>query len=112
MAEGITVTTERVDDIPFLIEWMERMGLITLINDHFSRHGNWQGLDPGRVLVGWLTYILSQADHRLNQVEDWVSKHIHILSECPGMYIQARDFSNDRLAQTIGKRTTSSEGAE
>ncbi len=68
MAEELTVTTECVDDIPLLIAWMERMGVITLTNEHFPSHGNWQGLDPGRVLVGWLAHMLSEADHRLNQV--------------------------------------------
>jgi len=101
MAEELTVTTERVDDIPLLIEWMEQMGLITLTNEYFPPHGNWKGLDPGRVLVGWLAHILSQADHRLNQVQDWAAKHIQTLSACLGSPVQALDFSDDRLASLL-----------
>jgi len=101
MAEELTVTTERVDDIPLLIEWMEQMGLITLTNEYFPPHGNWKGLDPGRVLVGWLAHILSQADHRLNQVQDWAAKHIQTLSGCLGSPVQALDFSDDRLASLL-----------
>jgi len=101
MTEELTVTTERVDDIPLLIEWMEQMGLITLTNEYFPPHGNWKGLDPGRVLVGWLAHILSQADHRLNQVQDWAAKHIQTLSACLGSPVQALDFSDDRLASLL-----------
>ena len=101
MAEELTVTTERVDDIPLLMEWMEQMGLITLTNEYFPPHGNWKGLDPGRVLAGWLAHILSQADHRLNQVQDWAAKRIQTLSGCLGRPVQALDFSDDRLASLL-----------
>lgn len=101
MAEELTMTTERVDDIPLLIAWMEHMGLVTLIDEHFPPHGNWQGLDPGRVLVGWLAHILSEADHRLNQVEDWASERIETLSGCLGVSVRALDFSDDRLASVL-----------
>lgn len=66
MSTALTVTTERVDDIPLLIAWMQRMGVSELINEHFPAHGNWQGLRPGEMLTGWLAHILSEADHRLN----------------------------------------------
>ncbi len=101
MAEELTVTTECVDDIPLLITWMERMGVITLTNEHFPAHGNWQGLDLGRVLVGWLAHILSEADHRLNQVEEWAAGRIETLSGCLGVAVRALDFSDDRLASVL-----------
>ncbi len=101
MAEELTVTTERVDDIPFLITWMEHLGLAVLTNEHFPPHGNWQGLNPGRVLVGWLAHILSEADHRLNQLEDWASKRIETLSGCLGVSVRALDFSDDPLASIL-----------
>jgi hypothetical protein len=101
MTEELTVTIEPVDDIPLLIEWMEQMGLIRLTNEYFPPHGNWKGLDPGRVLAGWLAHILSQADHRLNQVQDWASKRIQTLSGCLGSSVQGLDFSDDRLASLL-----------
>jgi len=101
MAEELTVTTECVDDIPLLITWMERMGVITLTNEHFPAHGNWQGLDLGCVLVGWLAHILSEADHRLNQVQEWAAGRIETLSGCLGVAVRALDFSDDRLASVL-----------
>lgn len=41
---------------------------------------NWEGISLGWTATIWLTHILSQADHRLNQVQDWVAKHIQTIS--------------------------------
>ncbi|MGC9084475.1 MAG: IS1634 family transposase [Anaerolineae bacterium] len=101
MTEELTITTERADDLPLLIAWMERMGLAELTDQHFPVHGNWQGLRPGQVLVGWLTHILSQADHRLNQVQDWAEGRLETLSACLGVRVRALDFSDDRLAALL-----------
>ena len=65
--------TERVDDIPLLLEQMQRMGLPTLLDDHFPTHGNWQGLSLGWVTTMWLSSILSRGDHRLVHVAPWVA---------------------------------------
>src|SRR3989337_2321504 len=98
MTERLTVTTERVDDIPVLMASMERLGLAELVDEHFEAHGNWQGLSPGQVLTGWLAHILSEADHRLNRVQDWAAKRIETLRGCLGAEVRALDFSDDRLA--------------
>ncbi|MDI6768688.1 MAG: DUF4277 domain-containing protein, partial [Anaerolineales bacterium] len=98
MTKWLTITTERVDDIPVLIASLERMGLAELADKHFVPHGNWQGISPGKMLTGWLAHILSEADHRLNQVEDWAAKRNETLSVCLGCDVRALDFSDDRLA--------------
>ena len=71
-----TITTERVDDIPLLIEQMQRMELPTLIDHHFPVHGNWHGLSLGWVSTIWLSSVLSRGDHRLAHVEPWVARGI------------------------------------
>ena len=48
------IITERVDDIPLLLEQMQRMGLPTLLDIHFPTHGNWTGLSLGWVSTIWL----------------------------------------------------------
>lgn len=101
MAEELTVTTERVDDIPLLITWMKRMGLAELTNEHFTPHGNWQGINLGRVLMGWLAHVLSESDHRLNQVQDWAARRTETLSGSLGVPVRALDFSDDRLATVL-----------
>jgi transposase len=98
MTEQLTVTIERVDDIPVLIAAMERMGLAELVDKHFVPHGNWRGLSPGQVLTGWLAHIVSEADHRLNQVQDWAAQRLETLRGCLGTDLRILDFTDDRLA--------------
>ncbi|WP_394753258.1 hypothetical protein [Crenothrix sp.] len=68
-----TVTkTERVDDTPLLIAQMEKMQIADLMDKHFPVHGTplrWSGLGIGQTVVGWLAYIQSEGDHRLNHVQ-------------------------------------------
>jgi transposase len=94
----LTVTTEQVDDIPVLIASSQRMGVAELLDKHFEVHGNWQGISFGEMMEGWLTHILSEADHRLNQVEEWAAKRLETLRGCLNPKLCALDFSDDRLA--------------
>ena len=98
MTEALTVTIEPVDDIPVVLTSATRLGLAELVDQHFKPHGNWQGLSPGRVLTGWLAYILSEGDHRLNQAQDWVASRLHVLQPVLGAELRALDFTDDRLA--------------
>jgi transposase len=50
------------------------------------------------VSVRWLTHILSEADHRLNQVKPWVEQRLHTLREGTGQPVHPLDVSDDRLA--------------
>jgi transposase len=59
----------------------------------FLRNNNWEGLSLGWTAAIWLTHILSQADPRLNQVQDWVAKHIQTLSGTTGLTIRALDYA-------------------
>lgn len=101
MNEKLAVTSERVDDIPLLLAQLELMGVQPLLDEHFPTHGNWQGLSLGGVAVIWLTHILSQADHRLNQVQAWADKRLQTLRCCTAQPVTALDFSDDRLAQVL-----------
>ncbi len=98
MTEQPAVTIERVDDIPVLIASMVRLGLAELADAHFVPHGNWRGISPGKMLTGWLAHILSEADHRLNRVQDWAAKRIETLRGCLDADLRDLDFTNDRLA--------------
>ena len=91
------ITNERVDDIPVLLTQIEHMGIQELIDKHFATHGNWQGQSLGKVAVIWLTHILSQADHRLNHVQAWVSKRLETLKTFFGEELRELDLTDDRL---------------
>lgn len=91
------IITERVDDIPLLLEQMQRMELPTLIDHHFPAHGHWQGLSPGWVTTIWLSSILSRGDHRLAHVEPWVANRRWALETATDQDVDRLDFTDDRL---------------
>src|SRR5437667_4796525 len=91
------IITERVDDIPLLIEQMQRMGLPTLLDTHFPTHGNWTGLSLGWVSTIWLSSMLSRGDHRMVHVEPWVAKRLWTLGVTTGQAVMRVDFTDDRL---------------
>jgi transposase len=101
MSETLTITSERVDDIPLLLAQLERMGLQPLLDAHVPTHGNWVGLSLGWVTVSWLTHILSEANHRLNHVEAWAEKRLDTLRGCTGQRVHPLDVSDDHLAAIL-----------
>ncbi len=101
MTEALTVTTERVDDIPLLLAQSERMGIADLLDSYFKPHGNWEGTSLGWTTVVWLTHLLSEGDHRMNQVQGWVAHREQTLRACSGQEVQERWWSDDRLALVL-----------
>src|SRR5436190_2638578 len=101
MSEILTVSSERVDDIPLLLAQFEKMQLAALLDEHFPTHGNWSGLSLGWVSCVWLSYILSQADHRLNQVQAWAERRLHTLRQATQQPLRALDLADDRLASVL-----------
>ncbi len=89
---------ERVDDLPLLFGLLQQMHLQVIIDAVITPHGNWQGLTPGWVITIWLMHILSEQNHCMEPVEEWVSKHLVTLSRLSGQEVEALDFSDDRLA--------------
>lgn len=93
---------ERIDDIPLLLAQMKKMEIASLLDAHLRVHGNWQGASLGEVAVVWLSYILSESDHRLNSVQDWVAGRLGILKLSLGAAdLHDLDFSDDRLSQVL-----------
>ncbi|MBE7468670.1 MAG: IS1634 family transposase [Anaerolineales bacterium] len=100
MAE-VDIQTERIDDIPLLVAQQHRMGLPEIIDRVIEAHGNRQGLSIGWTVVGWLSFILSEADHRLSFVEPWATSRLSSLQNLlPGLEA-ASDFSDDRLGDVL-----------
>ena len=59
MAEKLTLTHERVDDIPLLIGLAQKLHLPEVLDRHLGHHGNHQGLSNGWLATVWLASILS-----------------------------------------------------
>lgn len=97
MTPELTITTERIDDFPLVLETMKRLGLPDILDHHLSRHGLQQGLSWGWVASIWLAHILSQSDHRKLPVQAWVGQAHETLERISGLKISEMDFTDDRL---------------
>jgi transposase len=97
MADNLEVKTESVDDIPVLLAQAKKIGVADLLDQHFVPHGNWQGTSLGWTTATWLAHILSEGDHRLNQVEAWAGNRQHTLGISAGQDVRAQELSDDRL---------------
>lgn len=97
MAENLTLTHERVDDLPLLIGLAQRLRLPETLDRHLGNHGHHQGLSNGWLATGWLAYILSESNHRKSSVQDWASRHQHTLEGLLDQPIRPVDFNDDRL---------------
>ncbi len=77
---------------------MQRMQVASLVDKHFATHGLRKGLSMGELIVVWLTHVLSQADHRMNRVQEWVSRRLTTLRSCGLAGLTPLDVTDDRLA--------------
>src|SRR6266581_6792248 len=101
MTTSPSLTVERIDDLPLLLAQMERMGIRELLDRHFPVHGHWLGLSLGWTATLWLAHLLSEGDHRLNQVEPWVVAHLTTLRQGTGHCVDRLDLTDDRLAAIL-----------
>src|SRR3989442_971138 len=98
MNELPTILTERIDDIPLLLEPRQRRGLPTLVDTHFPTHGNGTGRSLGWVSPLWLSAIVSRGAHRRGHVEPWVATRLWTLGVTPGQAVTRGDFTDARRA--------------
>jgi transposase len=101
MTPPASLTIERIDDIPLLLAQLERMQLPALLDGSFPTHGNWRGLSLGWTATVWLTHLLSQGDHRLNQVGPWAMGRRETLQQCLGQGLDRLDLTDERLAAIL-----------
>ena len=99
---------EAVADLPVLWAKLQLLDLPATLDRHIPAPLHWKGpLNPGEVLCLWLLFIVSQGDHRLNQVEPWVAQHQGTLSALLGKPVQPSDAHDDRLADLLSRLSDS-----
>jgi transposase len=98
------IQTEIVDDTPFIIASFKQTPFAEMFNKHFPKHGNWQGLDAGNLLMVYCTHILSRSNHKLSHVEGWAEGLINTLRIClDSPNLVSKDFTDDRLGDLLDK---------
>ncbi len=100
MADFTDIDThiERIDDIPVVYGHLRKMNVQQILDDRIKPHGNWQGISPGWVSLIWLIHILTQHNHRMDCVREWVADRLCLLQQLTGQPITPLDFTDDRLA--------------
>ena len=101
MKEALSIETERMDDIPLLLTHMQCMNVAELLDKHIPTHGHRKGLSVGELGVVWLAHILSQADHRMNRVQEWATRRLETLRGCGMNALCPQDLTDDRLADIL-----------
>ena len=93
---------ERIDDIPLLLQHIRAMGLGEVIDACIHPHGNWGAeLSLGETIEIWLTYILSEGDHRLCAVEEWAAGIEEALRRLVSPEMKPQALCDDRLARVL-----------
>src|SRR5687768_16087817 len=101
LAERLHITTDRVDDIPLVLAPLERMGVQPLRDVYGPPHRNGVGRSLGWVTVLWLTPLLSEAPHRLNQGEPWAAPRLQPRRRCTRPPVHPWALSDDRRAGVL-----------
>lgn len=96
------ITHEAIADVPLLMYVLhERLGYDELLDQVSPPHGNWRGLSLGKTMVTWLVHLLSEHDHYMSHVQDWVAQMPHLWAGLWGQAVRPLDVSDDRLAEVV-----------
>ena len=107
------ITSERIDDVPLLIYWLSQMEVDRIIDAQLGpQHGNRQGLSYGQLAVVFIAYVLSECNHFLSPVQDWVLERRECLTQALGQPIRDTDFTDDRLEALLDAVGTAEAGEQ
>jgi len=96
------ISQEAIADVPLLMYVMqERLGYDEILDQVSPGHKNWQGLSVGKTMVTWLAHILSEHNHYMSHVQDWVAQLPHVWAGLWGQAVRPLDVSDDRLAEVV-----------
>ena len=101
---GQELISLRVDELPLLSDIIVDLGIKSSLDSILVEHGNWSGISVGQIVELWLCYILSECDHRLQNVEEWSESRIDLLRVLSGnRRLSSLDFTDDKLGLLLEK---------
>ena len=101
MEEGQKVETERIDDLPVLIEWLKQMKVDAIIDDHTHAHGLWGGISKGVLGMTWIAHMIMTGDHRKVRLNEMLQGNRRSLGAMLGCEIRESEFNDDRLGRLL-----------
>ena len=96
-----TVATERIDDLPVLMEWLKQMKVDAIIDDHTQAHGLWGGISKGVLGMTWIAHMIMTGDHRQVRLNEMLQGRRRSLGVMLGSEIRASEFNDDRLGRLL-----------
>jgi len=94
------VTHEFVNDLPILMYLMrDVLQYDEALDQTVARHGNWEGLSIGQVLVTWLMHIVSEHNHFMSHAQAWSHQMSKTLGGLWDQALRPTDLTDDRLAE-------------
>lgn len=97
----IEIKSERVDEMPVLIEQLKRMRVAEIIDEKVEKHHLWEGMSKGWTSLVWLAHIMKSGDHRKVHVQRILNESRESLSQLVGQEIRESEFNDDRLGRVL-----------
>lgn len=101
MKDERTVETERLDDLPVLIEWLKQMKVDAIIDDHTHAHRLWGGISKGALGMTWIAHMIMTGDHRKVRLNELLQRNRRSLGVMLGSEVRASEFNDDRLGRLL-----------
>jgi transposase len=101
MDATLQLTHERVDDVPLLLGFLIKLRFPEILDRDLPPHPLHQGLSNGWLITVWISFILSQGDHRKSHVQPWVESLQHTIETLIGQPIRPVEFGDDRLTLVL-----------
>jgi hypothetical protein len=101
MNSELSITHERLDDIPVIFEMARRLRLPEILDEALGRHGNHEGLSYGWLATTWLAYMLAEGDHRKSVVEAWAERRRPLLERLTGEMIALIQGTQTKTGLTV-----------
>jgi transposase len=96
------ITHETLADVPLLMYLLhETLEYDKLLDQISQAHGNWQGLSLGKTMVAWRAHSLSEQNHLMSPVQDWVAQAPQLEAGLWKQVVHPLDVSDDRLAEVV-----------
>jgi transposase len=95
------IRSERIDDMPVLIERLKQMRVAEIIDETVGRHHLWEGMSKGWTSLVWLAHIIMTGDHRKVHVRRMLNECRESLSRLLGEEVRESEFNDDRLGRIL-----------
>ena len=103
------IRIKRVDELPLILSWLLKMGIVEIIDGIWQPHGQWKGLSYGQLALLFVTYIIHQRSHRLMKIERWLNDHRTVIEQVTGWSIRPKEATDDHIGLLLDEVGSSEE---